>query len=305
MSKYCVIGSLNIDLVAKVNSFPTPGETVYGQSFQTYNGGKGANQAIALARLGANVTMIGKLGNDVYGAQYIEHLKNSGVQSGLVDSDPTTSSGIALIEVDRAGENHIIIVPGANGLVTPEYLETHLAEISGNDFILLQLEIPLDSVEYILQQKFQHRPCFILDPAPAASIPKHMFPVIDILTPNENELEHITGMEVRNTQDIFTAAKILLHKGVHTVIVKAGAEGAFLVTENTQKHIPGFKVNSIDTTGAGDAFNAGLAYALSKSNDMDSAVRYANAVGAISTQKEGAQSSMPTANEVNQFLGLN
>jgi ribokinase len=302
MQSYCVIGSLNMDLVVTVERFPKPGETLTGGSFQAVPGGKGANQAVALSRLGVPVTMFGRVGNDAFGESCLAALKKEKVSTGGIYIDEESPTGTALIEVEASGENRIIVVPGANGRVGPGDIAARLPLLPAADIYLLQLEIPLESVFHVLRGRTAGK-TYILDPAPAAALPRDIYSRIDYLTPNIRELEILRGGPIRNKEEAFTAAAALVRAGTPTVVVKAGEHGAYLVSANSQVHIPACPVVPVDTTGAGDTFNAAFAAALGKGLPPENSVRFANAAAALSTQKRGAQTGMPDEQSVWAFLG--
>ena len=308
MRNICVIGSLNIDLVATVERFPKPGETITGKDFSTFTGGKGANQAVALGRLGAKVEMIGKVGDDFYGKKYLKVVEDNGVKTRGINVDPGFSTGVALIEVDRSGNNHIVVIPGANGKVDIDFINLRLDYILENDIFLFQLEIPLDTVEYCIKkikeiEQVSHREkIIILDPAPAVPLKDELLKYVDYITPNETEIEILTGVRISNEDDIKKAACLLLSRGVKTVIAKAGGNGAYIVEQNKFVHAPAPKVNVVDTTAAGDSFNAGFAFSLSQDIDLIESVRFANAVAALSVTAKGAQEAMPNMIQVRDFI---
>ncbi len=302
--RFCSIGSINMDLVVQVDRFPSPGETLTGKTFNTFPGGKGANQAVALARLGADVRMAGKVGDDSFGEEYIEHFTAAGVDIAAVQMVSGCSTGVAVIEVDGQGENHIVIVPGANGEVDREYVRQILDSRGDIDIFLLQLEIPLDTVAFILQELKQRGKRVVLDPAPMPAKEEFdkLIPFLDIVTPNETEIGLLTGVDVQDVESAKQAGDMLLDRGVHTVIIKAGGRGSYIVTREGARHVPSFKVEVADTTGAGDSFNAGLAYALGEGMAINDAVRFASAVGGLACTAFGAQSSMPDLASVKKLL---
>lgn len=302
MKKICVIGSLNMDLVTKVSYFPKSGETILGKSFQTFPGGKGANQAVALGRLGADVIMVGKVGEDIYGEKYLEVLRNNNVRQDAVEIEKEVSSGIAVIQVNDSGENNIIVVPGANGKVDTQYIESKWDIIRQADIFLFQLEIPLLTVTDVMKKLKKLGKVIILDPAPASKLPDDIFKYIDFITPNETEIETLTSRNIKNEDDLKEAGKILFDKGVKVVIAKLGSKGASIIKKDEYISIPGFKVSAVDTTAAGDSFNAGFAFALSEEKSLKDCVEFGNAVGAISTTALGAQEAMPTYEIVNEFI---
>ncbi len=304
MAAIWVAGSLNVDLVVGVERFPKPGETLRGTSFSTYLGGKGGNQAMALARLGGNPRVIGRVGDDQFGSRYRASLAESGADISGVQAVRDLPTGTALIEVDQTGQNRIVIVPGANGHMTREAILHDLSKAQRGDILLLQLEIPLESVWETAQAMHERGVTVVLDPAPAAEIPSEVLSYIDWITPNEHEASIITGIPTDDDDGLVAAARSLRKGGVRNVVVKAGARGAYLAdTERAQPElIRGFPVQAVDTTAAGDAFNGGLAWALSHGFIGPEAVERANAVAAISVTGRGAQTAMPDAKGVQQFL---
>jgi len=302
MKHYTVVGSLNMDLVTRVEHFPKPGETLRGSAFSIFPGGKGANQAFALNRLGCNVEMIGALGEDWLGAQYLQYLKTTSIGISGIGVLSDIATGTASIEVDRNGENQIIIVGGANDEVTPDFLRQNHSVVDTAECILLQLEIPLETIDLVLEKALVQGQPVILDPAPAQELPTNWFSRVAYLTPNQTEARVLTGIDTSTEEGIFRAGEELLARGVKCVIVKAGARGAYVFGPCPTILIPGFAVNTVDTVAAGDSFNAGLACALGDGLEVRDAVRFANAVAAISTTKPGAQTAMPTRAEVEAFL---
>lgn len=301
MKKICVIGSLNVDLTIRMDRFHLPGETITGESFDTYAGGKGGNQAVAAAKLGATVLMVGKLGDDAYGAFYRDNLEQSGVLTALVETVPHTPSGIALIEVDGKGENRIIIVPGANALVDEDQIDRLLPSLLAYDIFLLQLEIPMDTVCYAAHILHKAGKCVILDPAPAVPLPDCLLEDVDYITPNVIELSLLASTgTVRETEE--GMANTLLQRGARAVIAKLGDKGCLYVDEKSVVQVGGFAVPVVDTTAAGDSFNAALAVALAEGKEVASALRFANAAGALSVAAAGAQSAMPCHADVETFL---
>lgn len=302
MKKLCVIGSLNMDLVTKVENFPKPGETIVGESFKTFPGGKGANQAVALGRLGADVFMIGKVGEDIYGTEYLDVLKNNNVNQSGINIEKGISSGVAVIQVSGKGENNIVVIPGANGKVNVKYIESKWDILEEADIFLFQLEIPMTTVTDTIKKLKDKGKTIILDPAPATKFPEEIFKYIDYITPNETEIETLVEKSIDNEDDLKESAQILLDKGVKVVIAKLGSNGAAIIKKDEYVSIPGFKVNAIDTTAAGDSFNAGFAFALAEGKELEECVRFGNAVGAISTTALGAQEAMPSYKEVMSFI---
>lgn len=295
-----VVGSINLDLVARAPRIPVAGETVIGQNFQTFFGGKGANQAVAAARLGAKVCMIGQLGSDAFASQLRSGLQQAGVDTAAVGETPGPS-GVALISADKEGENSIIVVPGANGYVTPELVDKHHDVIRNAAIVLTQLEIPLETVVRLAELTTQYHVSLMLDPAPARALPNSLLRAVDWLTPNETETATLLGSTEFSTPE--KTADILLERGARNVILKLGARGCFVATnDGRRQHIQAYKVNAIDTTAAGDAFNGAVAAALTGGRDAFASASWATAVAALSVTRPGAQTSMPTAAEVEQFL---
>lgn len=296
-----VIGSLNIDLTIRLPRFHQPGETITGESFHRYPGGKGGNQAVAAARLDADVHFVGIVGDDDNGAYYLSVLQKEGVNTDAVGVAEDVSTGIALIEVDPKGENRIAIVPGANAMVDDEWVADHPAQ-GGRCLTMLQLEIPLYTCTEAARRAHERGDIVMLDPAPAIPLKDSFLQNIDYITPNEGELAQLTGMDIRTLADAEEAARSLLKRGVKAVVAKLGGSGCLYVDNEKALHMPGFKVNVKDTTAAGDSFNAGLAYAFAHDYPLEEALRFANAVGACSTTAHGAQGAMPTLEEVERLM---
>jgi ribokinase len=290
-----VFGSLNMDLVTRTPRLPQPGETLTGREFTTVPGGKGANQAVAAARLGVPVAMVGRVGGDRFGVSLRESLQAAGVNCEGVQVDESTSSGVAAIAIDDAGENHIIVVPGANGNVDV----SDVARLPIAQVLMLQLEIPLAAVVAAAQGS---EAIVILDPAPAKDLPAELYASVDILTPNQKEAELLTGIAVTDGDSANAAAQVLRQRGVETVIVKMGGLGAWCATEVDAFFVPAFAVEAIDTVAAGDAFNGGLAAALAEGLGLREACRWAAAAAAIAVTRRGAQAAMPGRSEVLALL---
>jgi ribokinase len=298
-----VVGSIGFDFVAAADRVPVVGETITGHSFQTFFGGKGANQAVAVARLKYPVSMIGKVGDDAYGPLMKRGLRDAGVDVRAVKAE-RGSSGIALIATGKQGENLIVVVPGANAKLLPRDLDRHKSTIRSAGILLAQLESPLETVEYLGQLASKFDVPLMLDPAPARSLPAKLMQTITWLTPNETETRTLLGSS-DNAQalDPAAAAKELLGRGVTNVVLKLGEKGAFVLSQSgTSVTVPAFPVQAVDTTAAGDAFNGAFAVALMRGNSIHESARYACAVAAISVTRPGAQPSMPSRTEVTKFL---
>lgn len=299
-------GSINMDLVARVPKLPNPGETLAGYSFSTVPGGKGANQAVAVAKLGGSSRMVGRIGNDVFGQELLTSLNTAGVQTDSIVIDRTTSSGVAMIAVDDRSENHIIVILGANGNVNQSDLDRLTLSLTDSTILLLQFEIPLEIVQAAASVAKAIGATVILDPAPApTNFPDDLYCAIDVLTPNATETEQLVGFAIHTLADAERAAAILQQRGTKTVVIKLGAQGAYCATENERCFVPAFPVNAIDTVAAGDAFNAGLAVALAEGHPIQEALRWGAASGALSTTKAGAQSSLIDRATLDTFLFSN
>ncbi len=298
-----VVGSINLDLVVGADRIPQVGETVIGKTFSTFYGGKGANQAVAVAKLGYSVSMVGNVGSDAFGTQLRNGLKDAGVDTAYVDT-VEGPSGVALITTGRSGENNIVVVPGANGHLTPELLEKAATILERAGFLLAQLEIPLETVDYLAQFAERHNIPLMLDPAPARELPTALLRRLTWITPNETEATELVKAGSENgNHDSYAAADHLLAAGIKNVLLKLGSRGCVIALSNRlKKFIPAFSVNAVDTTGAGDAFNAGFAVALIRGLPVAQSAVFASAVAAISVTRHGAQSSMPTSSEVQTFL---
>ncbi len=298
-----VFGSINMDLVVRTPRLPAPGETLTGHTFFTAPGGKGANQAVACARLGAPTRMVGRVGDDLFGEQLRASLRTAGVQDDGVLTAPGPS-GVALIAVDDAAENTIVIVPGANGAVGGDDISRLEQALDGARVLLLQLEVPMAMVVAAARAARARGVTVMLDPAPALPLPDELWALTDILTPNESEAAALTGIPVRDEQSAAAAARALLARGVRTVIIKLGARGALVADTDNTRMWPAFTVTPVDTVAAGDAFNGGLATALSEGRSFEEAIRWGLAAGALSVTKPGAQPSMPDRRELLELLGV-
>jgi ribokinase len=302
-----VFGSINMDLVARTPRLPALGETITGHEFFTAPGGKGANQAVASARLGVPTKMVGRVGGDSFGQELRQNLAAAGVDVGPVLTDAEVSSGVAIIAVDDKAQNNIIIIPGANGRVGQADLDRLGTTLAGTKVLLLQLEVPIQAIIGAAQLARQQGVTVVLDPAPAQDLPDELYTSVDFLTPNEVEASQLVGFRVRNQEDAMRAAEALLKRGVKTAIVKMGALGAaYAQTSGDAERgfLPAFKVEAVDTVAAGDAFNGGLAAALVAGQPLPEAIRWGTAAGALSATKRGAQPSMPSQAEFEAFLEI-
>lgn len=302
--KLIVLGSVNVDHILNVPTFPQPGETLTGSAYQISFGGKGANQAVAAGRLGANVQFIAAVGNDDLGRKVKLQLKEDHINTHSVTTIDGENTGVALILVNGEGENQIAIYSGANNAVTPEYLLNFADDIINADAILMQLETPLETIEYAAKLAKQHHTQVILNPAPAKQLSDDLLKNIDIITPNETETEYLTGIKVLTILDAQKASSFLHNKGVKIVIITLGDKGAWVSCAGNGELITGFQVKAIDTIGAGDTFNGMLVTALLEGKTLNQAVKYAHAAGALSVTIAGAQTSVPTREEVDNFLRL-
>lgn len=304
MPSIIVIGSSNTDMVITAPRIPSPGETILGGSFIMAPGGKGANQAVAAARLGAAVTFVARVGADLFGDEALEHYEKDGVDATHIVRDADTPSGIAMIVVDAEGENAIAVASGANMRLTMEDVDRAAGAIASADMILLQLEIPYETNCYVADLAARHGVPVILNPAPAHPLDDAFLRQIRYLTPNETEASLLTGIEVVDDASSDQAAQALLAHGVGAVVLTLGERGAWWATPDGSGLIPTAQVKAVDTTAAGDAFNGGLAVALARGMDLPEAIRFANHVGALAVTRLGAQPSLPTLAEVEAVMGI-
>jgi ribokinase len=297
-----VVGSLNADLVVRVGRFPKPGETLTGHGFARFPGGKGANQAYAAARLGGSVRMVGRVGDDDLGRWLVAHLRGAGIDTTAVGMDESAGTGLALITIDAAAQNTIVLVPGANAALCEAHLEPADASIRSASVLLLQLEVPVPTVESAARRARDAGALVILDPAPARPVPESLMQLVDCVTPNESELAELTGGgAIADGDDLVRRARLLLGQGARRVIVKWGAYGAVLVDTRVHRW-PAHRVTAVDTTAAGDAFNGALAVALCDGRTFEDAGAFATAAAAISVTRHGAQPGMPLRHEVEALL---
>src|SRR5579871_5960221 len=299
MKKIVVIGSINTDMVVRSSQIPSPGQTLMGHSFISTGGGKGANQAVAASRLGGNVTLIGKVGDDSFGKLSIKNFTDEKINTQFIYTDEKEPSGVAFIVVDDKGENIIVVAPGANATLNEKDIKNAEEQIKECDAILFQLEIPLATVEAGMKFAKQYSKTIILNPAPAAELSDTLLSHVDIIVPNQSEAHLLTNIVV---SDVYTASKacdVLHSKGIETVIITMGEQGAYISSTQYKNLIPGFKAGKVvDTVAAGDTFCGALTIALAEGKKINEAVRFANAAAAISVTRQGAQTSTPYRNEV-------
>ena len=300
-SKIVVVGSSNTDMILKLDRIPKPGETILGGEFVTAAGGKGANQAVAAAKAGGAVTFVARVGDDMFGNQAIAGFVEHGINVDHVHQDKCLS-GVALIFVAKDGENSIGVGSGANAKLSPADVRKAKCAIDAAAVVIMQLETPLETVQAAAELADVSGALFILNPAPACTLPDKLLEKVSILTPNETEAELLTGIEVIDDVSCGRAADMLLHKGVKTVIITLGSRGAFVATSSLKQLVPGFEAKPVDTTAAGDTFNGALAVALAEGQPLIDAVHFANAAGAISVTRLGAQPSTPTREEIEELV---
>jgi ribokinase len=294
-----VIGSINMDLVVTAPRHPEIGETILGSDFHTFPGGKGANQAVAAARLGGSVKMIGRLGADLFGAQLYQSITSDGVDTSLIQTDHEAPTGVALITVSPGGDNTIIVISGANARLTAEDIQAAEQAFLDASIVLMQLELPLQAIESAVRLAKIHGVKVVLNPAPALDLPGELLESVDYLIPNQTELSLLTGLDSTDA-----SIGMLLGLGVKNLVVTIGEDGAILATAQHQTHMPAFRVAAVDGTAAGDAFVGAFAVALSEGRDIQQAVLWGNAAGALSATRPGAQPSLPTRGELEDFIHI-
>jgi len=304
MNKLVVLGSVNADHVLQVASFPRPGETLLGHSYAVIPGGKGANQAVAAARLGADIAFIACVGDDSFGRNMINEFDRDGINTQAVMVEQDTPTGIAMIQVAATGENSICISAEANACLTPERLNPHRELIAQADTLLMQLETPIATITQAAKIAKKAGTRVVLNPAPAQSLNDELLSVIDLITPNETEAELLTGIKVIDMVSAQVAADVLHNKGIAEVMITLGSQGVWISREGKGKQVKGFRVDAVDTTAAGDTFNGGLLAGLQAGLVLDDAIRFAHAAAAISVTRVGAQTSIPTKSDVDAFLAL-
>jgi ribokinase len=298
-----VVGSINLDLVVRCAHLPRPGETVVGQTLREIPGGKGANQAVAAARLGANVRMIGRVGDDAFGARLRAELKSAGVDDTYVLDTPNCESGIALISVDDAGENSIIVVPGANGRLTPADVAASEVAFRNAQVLLVQLEVPLETIVAAVRMARKHGLPVIVDPAPAVdALPPELL-AADVICPNETEAAKLTGVPVLSVDEATEAALWLRDRGARIAIVKRGEHGVVVASgEAAPRSFASFRVDAVDSTAAGDAFAGALGIAMAENQPLEEAIAFACAAGAVAASRPGAQPSLPSREDVKRMV---
>jgi ribokinase len=301
--KVAVVGSINIDLVTQVARFPEPGETILGGDLKTIAGGKGANQAVAAARLGAEVAMVGRVGDDVFASRLRQKLVEDGIDVTYVFESVDSASGVALIVVNKEGQNSIVVASGANARLTPHDVDKAAEAIRSADVLLLQLEVPLETICRAAKIAQKENVKVVLNPAPAQQLPADILSLVDILIPNESELNTLSGVQTTNLKEMKTAAATLSSSGVEAVILTAGQNGALLAGKTGVRQFPAFSVKQVvDTTAAGDAFVGGVATAIAEGKRISEAVPRGNAAGALTITRAGAQPSLPSRAEVETLL---
>lgn len=298
MKKIIVIGSSNVDMVVRTSHLPAPGETILGGEFFMNQGGKGANQAVAIKRLGGNLIFMAKLGNDVLGRQSVGYFKKEGIDTRYIALDEDSASGVALISVDDHAENSIVVASGANMLLNEQDVDKMLEEMCEGDILLMQLEIPLQTVEYAARKAFGKGVKVVLNPAPARSLPKELFRHLYMVTPNRIEAEMLTGIKIANDADVEKVAEEICAMGVKNVIITLGSKGCLIREEGVSYRIDAFKVKPVDTTAAGDTFNGALCVGLSEGMDLKQAAVMASKASSIAVTRMGAQSSIPYREEL-------
>ncbi len=300
-----VLGGINMDLIALTQHMPRPGETVTGDLFYTTPGGKGGNQAVAAARMGAFVRMVGKVGTDTFGPELIEDLRRDGIDVSGIASDPEAASGIAMIMLDGQRQNYITQVRGANLRCDGEQADAAKKALEEADALMLQLELPFDVTLEVAQAARQLGVTVFWDPAPPHPDMERALEAVDVITPNQNEAQFLTGVEVVDSDSAERAARALLGKGIPTVVIKMGEMGAFYATSEGSGFVPGFEIEPVDSVAAGDAFGGALAVSMAEGLALSEAVRRGCAAGALACTKQGAQAAMPTRDEVEGLLAEN
>jgi ribokinase len=306
MVNIVVVGSFNMDLVVRMPAIPRPGETLLGGVFATYPGGKGSNQAVAAARMGGQVTMVGRVGSDAFGSELLGMARGEGIDTRFVGVDPQAATGVALIQVDAQGQNSISVASGANFALAPEMVVAAFEQLEAVDLLVMPLENPIETITIAARLAKKAGARVLLNPAPAQKLSADLLRNVDVLIPNEHEAALMTGIEIHSIEDARLAAAKLIAAGVGVVIITMGQRGALIAESNPAgiiyTHIPAFTVQAVDTTAAGDAFVGALAVALGEGQPLAGAVRFASAAAAISVTRPGAQPSLPRRVEVDEFL---
>lgn len=297
-----VVGSSNMDLVVKAARIPAPGETILGGEFLMVAGGKGANQAVAAAKLGAKVFFVARLGNDLFGRKSLDNFRLEGLDTTYVSLTSDAPSGVALIAVDHAGNNAIVVAPGANARLSPDDVRRAEDQIRSAGAVVAQLEVPMATVQCVAEIAHDAGVPFLLNPAPAQWLSPSLLKAVSVLTPNESEARILTGVEVVDANSARKAAEMLLSTGVKSVIVTLGSKGFLLAEGNSTELVPAMEVRAVDTTAAGDAFTGSLAVGLAQGQSLREAALFANRVAAFSVTRLGAQPSMPTRSELEEFI---
>ncbi|WP_262925435.1 ribokinase [Lacihabitans sp. LS3-19] len=299
MNKIIVVGSSNTDMVIKSGKLPAPGETILGGEFFMNAGGKGANQAVAAARLGGKTVFVCKVGTDIFGDQALQQFDKEGIDTSFVFTDPILPSGVALINVDAKGENSITVASGANSTLSENELDKASLIFEAEDLLLIQLETPLETVIHTIKNAAAKGLKIVLNPAPATNLPEEIFQYLFAITPNETEAEILTGISVTDENSAQKAAEILMQKGVENVVITLGSKGAYLKNENFSGIISTEKVDALDTTAAGDCFSGAFCVGVLEGKTIENAVKFACQAASISVTRMGAQASIPYRNELN------
>ena len=305
MGRVTVVGSFMFDLVARAPRRPKTGETLIGDSFGMFIGGKGANQAIAASRLNALVYMVGRLGDDMFGNQFLDKFSYEKINTDFVIQDKNNGTGVGMPLIDASGDNSIVIIPRANTALSAENINQGYEAIANSDILLLQLEVPIEASQRAAEIAKENSTIVILNPAPAREIPDTFLDLVDILTPNESETEILSGISATTEKEAKEAARILMDKGVETVILTLGSRGSLLLTATVESFFPANQVDVVDTTAAGDAFCGALAASLANGSTIEEAVKTGNAAGALAVTKLGAEPSLPKKAALDRFLAIN
>ena len=305
MGRVTVVGSFMFDLVARAPRRPKTGETLIGDSFGMFIGGKGANQAIAASRLNALVCMVGRLGDDLFGNQFLDKFSDEKINTDFVIQDKNNGTGVGMPLIDASGDNSIVIIPRANTALSAENINQGYEAIANSDILLLQLEVPIEASQRAAEIAKENSTIVILNPAPAREIPDTLLDLVDILTPNESETEILSGISATTEKEAKEAARILMDKGVETVILTLGSRGSLLLTATVESFFPANQVDVVDTTAAGDAFCGALAASLANGSTIEEAVKTGNAAGALAVTKLGAEPSLPKKADLDRFLAIN